>query len=286
MQKVTKQRKYYFEQNIFSEIDTAEKAYWLGFLYADGYICSERKVFGIALKEEDKGHLIKFCDFLKINTYECIKYNKNTKSYRVQLNDVNIYLDLKRLGFTSKKSYDNDDSIFYKMPEEFKKFFILGIIDGDGYVFISDGAQKNLVGIVSNNEKLLESIAKFLCNVFNDKNFVKVTNYDYPRIRLARVKAYKVMKFLYKDTPVFLERKFSNFKNFSLPDKKYNKPYKYIRKLLSNRYFIKTPSINKKQYTIGTFDTIEEAINAFNIKAKEYGFKEQEYIGEFLDWSE
>ena len=134
---------------------------------------------------------------------------------------------------------------------------------------------------------------------FNDKNFVKVTNYDYPRIRLARVKAYKVMKFLYKDTPVFLERKFSNFKNFSLPDKKYNKPYKYIRKLPSNRYFIKTPSINKKQYTIGTFDTIEEAINAnMLLKSLDYmdeeeismhekvGFIEQGYNEEILDLKE
>lgn len=38
MQKITKQRKYYFDNNIFSKIDTAEKAYWIGFLYADGYV--------------------------------------------------------------------------------------------------------------------------------------------------------------------------------------------------------------------------------------------------------
>ena len=31
MQKITKQRKYYFDNNIFSKIDTAEKAYWIGF---------------------------------------------------------------------------------------------------------------------------------------------------------------------------------------------------------------------------------------------------------------
>ena len=30
--------KYNFKEDIFSKIDTAEKAYWLGFLYADGSI--------------------------------------------------------------------------------------------------------------------------------------------------------------------------------------------------------------------------------------------------------
>ena len=62
--------------------------------------------------------------------------------------------------------------------------------------------------------------------------------------------------------------------------------YKYLQKLPSGRFFIKTPSINKKQQTIGTFDSIEEAINAFNLKAEEFGFKKQEYIGELLEWSE
>jgi hypothetical protein len=33
----TKQ-KYKINEDFFQEIDTEEKAYWLGFLYADGYI--------------------------------------------------------------------------------------------------------------------------------------------------------------------------------------------------------------------------------------------------------
>ena len=286
MQKITKQRKYYFDNNIFSKIDTAEKAYWIGFLYADGYVCSKRKVFGVALKESDRAHLVKFCDFIKINSYDCIRYSDKTRSYKVELNDTEIYSQLKEIGFNSQKSYDNDDSIFYKIPNDLKKFFILGLIDGDGYVSVSEGTQKNLVGIVSNNNKMLEAVSTFLCEIFKDKTFVKVINYDYPRIRLSRAKAYKVMTYLYENAPVFLERKFENYKKFTLPASKYNRPYKYLQKLPSGRFFIKTPSINKKQQTIGTFDSIEEAINAFNLKAEEFGFKKQEYIGELLEWSE
>lgn len=36
--KKLKMIKYTFNENIFSVIDTPEKAYWAGFLYADGYL--------------------------------------------------------------------------------------------------------------------------------------------------------------------------------------------------------------------------------------------------------
>ena len=35
-------RKYHHDEDYFKSIDTEEKAYWLGFLYADGFIESKR----------------------------------------------------------------------------------------------------------------------------------------------------------------------------------------------------------------------------------------------------
>ena len=56
--------KYTCDDNYFKEINTEEKAYWLGFLYADGYINNKRKQgnykVGIAISESDKAHLEKF----------------------------------------------------------------------------------------------------------------------------------------------------------------------------------------------------------------------------------
>ena len=50
----------------FDVIDTEEKAYWLGFIYADGYISSIDKAgFEIALKAEDSNHLHKFNRFME-----------------------------------------------------------------------------------------------------------------------------------------------------------------------------------------------------------------------------
>ena len=57
--------KYYRNSNIFEKIDTEEKAYWLGFLYADGYVDPERGEIILGLAEKDKEHINKF-----INSYE------------------------------------------------------------------------------------------------------------------------------------------------------------------------------------------------------------------------
>ena len=52
-------------KTFFENIDTEEKAYWLGFMYADGYIISNngrygQEQIGITLSTKDLGHLEKF----------------------------------------------------------------------------------------------------------------------------------------------------------------------------------------------------------------------------------
>ena len=62
-----------FDETIFDVIDTEEKAYWLGFIYADGSISSQtlknltRKNynFEISLQKHDMEHLYKFNKFMK-----------------------------------------------------------------------------------------------------------------------------------------------------------------------------------------------------------------------------
>ena len=59
-----------FNDTIFESIDTEEKAYWLGFLYADGSISSTNNTIELSLKSSDINHLIKFKYFLVMFTLE------------------------------------------------------------------------------------------------------------------------------------------------------------------------------------------------------------------------
>ena len=71
-------RKYTLDESYFSKIDTHEKAYWLGFIAADGYVSNNNrygtKYIGITLNANDIEHLYKF--------KEAINYTGDIKVYK------------------------------------------------------------------------------------------------------------------------------------------------------------------------------------------------------------
>lgn len=57
-------RKYFFDENIFQVIDTEEKSYWLGFLYADGAIIGNEAACEVSQADANLDHLEKFRKFV------------------------------------------------------------------------------------------------------------------------------------------------------------------------------------------------------------------------------
>ena len=53
-----------FDNTVFDKIDTEEKAYWLGFIVADGYLNINKHMLRIKLGNRDRSHLIKFIKFV------------------------------------------------------------------------------------------------------------------------------------------------------------------------------------------------------------------------------
>ena len=54
-----------YNRHIFDEINSPEKAYWLGFIVADGYLNDDKNMLRIKLGNKDKSHLEKFIKFLE-----------------------------------------------------------------------------------------------------------------------------------------------------------------------------------------------------------------------------
>lgn len=90
---VNKHNQTKFDETVFDSIDTEEKAYWLGFIFADGNISSPRKdgkpiyTFEICLQLQDVNHLYKFNLFMKHQ-----KNNVKTDSYRCRWSITNKHL--------------------------------------------------------------------------------------------------------------------------------------------------------------------------------------------------
>jgi len=132
-------RKYSFNKNYFDNIDNQDTAYWLGFIYADGYIVSRQKhnnrALGISLAEKDKSHLEKFRKCIDgntpIGTYRSSGYS-NTKYCRLLLKDEDMIEKLISHGVLEHKTNILQPP---NVDEHLVPHFIRGYFDGDGSVW-------------------------------------------------------------------------------------------------------------------------------------------------------
>ncbi|MED5121600.1 LAGLIDADG family homing endonuclease [Priestia megaterium] len=151
-----------FDREYFKKINTSEKAYWLGFIYADGYV--ESSLLGFRLKDKDLEHLNKFS--------RAIKFSGEAKIEEYQYKD-SVY-KLSRLTLCGKgfvESLNNWGVIqnktlvikFPKIQTELIAHFIRGYFDGDGSIGIykDRGYNKVLFSIVSGNEDFINKIKEY-----------------------------------------------------------------------------------------------------------------------------
>lgn len=134
--------RYHFNQDFFDVIDTEEKAYWLGFLYADGYINSKANKVSLRIKDNDAYILEEFAKHLDSNIP--IKYYTHTHQLpnsekmhtlhyaELTICNINIKEDLIKHG-----CFENKTLILnfpFHIPQELYRHFIRGYMDGDGCI--------------------------------------------------------------------------------------------------------------------------------------------------------
>ena len=122
-------RKYFFNQDFFEEIDCEEKAYFLGLIMADGYISPNQRTISIALKREDEHILQKLLDC--IGSESPLADKKNGKQKVLTIHSRKMVIDLERYSIKHNKTYT---LAFPKLREDMYRHFIRGYFDGDGYI--------------------------------------------------------------------------------------------------------------------------------------------------------
>lgn len=86
--------KWEINENYFDDIDTAEKAYFLGFLYADGYNNVKKHEIKIRLSIQDEELLIKFRNILYPNQDRPLQYSIRNGNHSY----CELYVSNKRLS--------------------------------------------------------------------------------------------------------------------------------------------------------------------------------------------
>lgn len=163
-------RTFTINHNYFNQIDTKEKAYWLGFFAADGYISESKDYVSLGLQSRDKEHIEKFLKAIGSNKpVKMIKTNKQQydQAY-VAINSTQMVSDLKRHGVFQNKSlllkYPSDDSI----PKDLQIYWILGYFDGDGSINSwQDGSLTRFRTSFTGTEDVLNGINTYLGNENN-----------------------------------------------------------------------------------------------------------------------
>lgn len=214
--------KYYFNEKFFNKIDTEEKAYWLGFLMADGYISKSNNSYkiGLTLSTCDYTHLEKLNKSLESNhpikTYEPTKssYSKNSYSRIIYYSEI-MFNDLLKYNLVEHKTnilIPPSISLLGNHTSD----FIRGYFDGNGSIAHTNTEKnnsyafklvstKNFLDFVNNyiKEKLGFSANKY----YKRKDYQEVMSLEFS----GNLKTQKILDLLYKNATIYLNRKYQRY---------------------------------------------------------------------------
>ena len=202
-----------FDKDIFKKIDSEEKAYWLGFLEADGCLHSGNGNFRIelGLKAEDYYHLEKYKKF--IGKDNKIAYRDKTKSYRYCFRDKTVHGDLIALGCTPTKSLSLVFPNKEQVPDELLLPFLRGYFDGDGSFWF-----KNKLGMnILSSKMFLEGLKK-RCPLLKNISIYPI-HYDRSdkgqRIQTGNQEIINQFLYdIYHNATIYLDRKYHKYLNY------------------------------------------------------------------------
>ena len=203
----------------FDEL-TPEVLYWIGMLFTDGHIEQKKEAsIDLTLHNNDIDHLYKFKEFLgssrdiKQSNGDCSRLRVNSKPLRDRLVE---------LGFTHNKSTSIVPHELLKDSRDFWR----GCIDGDGGVYMNK-LKKETKTYFTPHVFLcgtLETIFEFaiFCNKYagvKDKYPSKAPGNNFYRISYYGKDARKIATYLYKDSTIYLQRKYDTYREFlNMPD--------------------------------------------------------------------
>lgn len=203
-------RKSHVNTELFQCIDTEEKAYWLGMMFADGCIYWHATSYKIelTLKESDLEHLLKFKKFLDWDKEP--KYRPNQKAYRVMFSCRKLAEDLMDLGCVRRKSLILKFPT--KVPDNLIRHFIRGYFDGDGCISVKHNVKSDvpIVSLLGTFEFLQSLIEVFKMEYTPIKKCKKNSSNTY-YIRFKKEDAYKFLHYIYDDASIYLQRKYDKY---------------------------------------------------------------------------
>lgn len=217
-------RRYHFDEHFFDTIDTEQKAYFLGLLYADGCIPSDRII--LALQARDKNIILKLKAAVRytgpMRQFSVIqKSNKETKVVSLQLCSTHMSTQLAKHGCGPNKTHIISFPTFLR--RELVPHFIRGYFDGDGSISCFDRRPNRPIYScsITSNYNMCKGLAKqieqycgvhvTLCRQRKDK-LGSTPEATTTTIKISgHIQIKKFMRWIYTGATVFLKRKHTKY---------------------------------------------------------------------------
>ena len=219
-------RQYKINEHYFDCVDTPNKAYILGFLYADGCNFPKKSTISMSLEEGDREILelirkeigvekeLEFIDYSNKHDFGYTYKNQ----YRLLMFSAHMCRALIKHGMTPSKSLT---LTFPKLREDLIHHFIRGIFDGDGCVVNGSKSTNFMATITSTNafcETLKSVVERYVdvnCHVYDASNHNGITKV-FALSGRQQVKSF--LDWIYQDADLLLQRKYNRYIQYFYSD--------------------------------------------------------------------
>lgn len=204
-------RKTYTLNKKFFREWSSEMAYLLGYIYADGSM--DRKKYRIRISSVDKDQLETVRSLIDSNKPISSASNKNGSWYNFNIQNKEIYADLRKLGIFPNKSLTMR---LPNIPKAYKIDFIRGYFDGDGSIQRVKRKRPTPgmeVDFATGSKDFAEKFTIMLNDVIDDKFYFKKKRVNYYNIRCSTSGAESFYNKVYYKNCIHMKRKKEKFEN-------------------------------------------------------------------------
>lgn len=218
-------RKYTLNENYFDKIDTEEKSYFLGLLYADGYNHEKNSCISLQLQDRDKKILEKFN--IEINSNRPLSIIRNSvknpmwkDAYKLTINSKHMSQRLSEIGCFQAKSLTLKFPSHDIIPDNLINHFLRGYMDGDGCIYykLKIGKRngkcfRTKISLVSTNDfcqstkLIIEQKLSINCHVQNKSKNNITKDFVITGDRNSVI----FLNWIYKDSTTYLNRKHKSY---------------------------------------------------------------------------
>ena len=206
----TRTNRHKLNEYFFENIDTEEKAYFLGLMFADGSV--SRNQFYLKMKDEDI--IVKFKEALECD-YPIIYRENPWISYCLTVSSQKLCNFLINLGCVPNKTR------IIRLPvleKSLYRHFIRGFFDGDGCLQLQDKKYHCRFDLTSASKKFLEDLRPII-NQHSKTNgsLNKERKYEVWHLNYNGYQVQQILDWLYKDATIYLNRKYIKYRLLSSP---------------------------------------------------------------------